>query len=146
MHDALERSIRATGQEHHALVHAVGIMPDHVHVVISIPPSIAVSTLIGRLKGSSSHLLNNRGPMTDGVPFAWQGEYGVLSFHEKDLAGVMDYVNNQPARHAAGRLSTTMESLGEDRSPLQGALSVERGAFTPASGRRHITTANDTAP
>jgi putative transposase len=91
-------------------------MPDHVHVAVSIPPSIAVSTLVGRMKGSSSHLLNNRGPMTDGVAFAWQGEYGVLSFHEKDLAGVLDYVNNQPARHAAHRLSTAMESIGDEKN------------------------------
>jgi putative transposase len=121
MYEVLERSIRATGQERHALVHGVGIMPDHVHVAISIPPSVAVSTLVGRLKGSSSHMLNNRGPMTDGVSFSWQGEYGVLSFHEKDLAGVLDYVNNQPARHAARRLSEAMESAGDDSSPLQRA-------------------------
>jgi putative transposase len=70
----LQRSIRAKGQEHHALVHAVGIMPDHVHVAISIPPSIAVSTLIGRLKGSSSHLLNHLGKTPDGASFAWQAE------------------------------------------------------------------------
>jgi putative transposase len=109
MYDARERSIRATCQEYHAPVHAVGIMPDHVHVAVSIPPSTTVSTLIGRLKGSFSHLLNQLGQTPDGASFAWQGEYGVLTFDEKDLPKVIDYIQNQPARHAANRLSNTME-------------------------------------
>jgi REP element-mobilizing transposase RayT len=122
MYDMLERSIRSTGQERHALVHAVGIMPDHIHVAISIPPRLAVSTLVGQLKGSSSHLLNNHGPLVDGAKFAWQGEYGVLSFHEKDLAGVLDYVTNQPARHASQRLSAAMETISDQHQPPSGGF------------------------
>jgi putative transposase len=117
--DPLQRSIRATGQQHHALVHAVGIMPDHVHVAMSIPPNIAVSTLVGRLKGSSSHLLNRLGKMSEGVSFAWQAEYGVLTYDEKDLPQVISYVENQPARHAANRLSAAMETIDEDRQPAE---------------------------
>ena len=30
------------------------MMPDHVHMLLSIPPKIAVSTFIGYLKGKSS--------------------------------------------------------------------------------------------
>jgi putative transposase len=113
MHDALQRSIRAVGLEHHCLTHAVGIMPDHVHVAMSIPPSIAVSTLVGRLKGASSHLMNSSGVVPAEACFAWRAEYGVLSFAEMDLASVVDYIVNQPARHAGGRLSAAMESFGD---------------------------------
>ena len=32
----------------------MGVMPDHVHILISIPPKYSVSELIGYLKGKSS--------------------------------------------------------------------------------------------
>ena len=105
----LGQSIRATGHEHRAVMHAVGIMPDHVHVVVSIPPSIAIATFVGRLKGSASHLLNNAHEHRVGDVFAWQAEYGVYSFGEKALPDVVAYIENQPARHAANRLWPDLE-------------------------------------
>ena len=36
------------------------LMPDHVHMLVSIPPKIAVSSLVGYLKGKSSLLMFNR--------------------------------------------------------------------------------------
>jgi hypothetical protein len=40
-----------------------------------------------------------------------------LTFDEKDLPQVINYVQNQPARHAANRLSTTMETIEDDPQP-----------------------------
>ena len=60
----VERSIRATCHAQRAIVHAVGVMPDHVHLAVSIPLSIAVSTFVGRIKGAASYLLNH----TNGPP------------------------------------------------------------------------------
>ena len=108
----VERSLRATGHEHGAVVHAIGIMPDHVHLAVSIPPRIAVAAFIKQLNGSANHLINHALP-EDGRPtFAWQAEYGVFSFGEKALPEVIAYVENQPARHAAGRLWPSLERDG----------------------------------
>ena len=35
-------------------------MPDHVHMLVSIPPKISVSSFIGYLKGKSSLMMFNR--------------------------------------------------------------------------------------
>src|SRR4051794_352339 len=85
MADAIQRSVRATGQEHRRFVHAVGVMPDHVHVAFSAPPSAAPSSIIGKTKGSSSHLMNSIDRENRASQFAWQSEYGVLSFGDKAL-------------------------------------------------------------
>ena len=45
--------------------------------------------------------------------FSWQSEYGVLSFGERNLADVVDYVNNQPARHAENRLWRPLEPTND---------------------------------
>jgi putative transposase len=49
---------KATALE--CIPHAIGGMPDHLHVAISIPPKFSVATLIGKLKGASSHHINEK--------------------------------------------------------------------------------------
>jgi putative transposase len=89
--------------------HAINGMSEHLHVVISIPPKLSVATLIGQLKGASSHHINDN--YADGA-FAWQAEYGVLSFSERSLPRVVDYVKNQKKHHAENTLNMSMENFG----------------------------------
>jgi putative transposase len=96
----LQRSFRATCREEGAIVHAIGIMPDHVHLAVSIPPRIPVAGFVRLLKGSSSHLVNRRGDKKDGIAFARQAEYGVVSFGERSRPDVVAYVENQKQRRA----------------------------------------------
>jgi REP-associated tyrosine transposase len=87
--------------------HAIGGMPDHLHIVISIPPKLSVASLIVQLKCASSHHINEN--YADGS-FLWQAEYGVLSISENSLATVVDYVNGQKKHHAFHTLIDAMES------------------------------------
>jgi putative transposase len=105
----LQRSFRATAHEHGAIVHAIGTMPDHVHVAIAIPPRMAVATFVKELKGSSSHLLNRTVDHLPGDWFTWQAGYGVLTFSERSLDDVVSYVNNQLNRHASNDLRPSFE-------------------------------------
>jgi putative transposase len=41
-------------------IHEIGGIETHVHLVVSIPPTIVISELIGQLKGSSSHEANKQ--------------------------------------------------------------------------------------
>jgi REP-associated tyrosine transposase len=105
----VERSIRDTCEEPKVRLIAIGFMPDHVHLVMSIPPRIAIADFVGRLKGASSYAANGPTHGRCESRFAWQAEYGILSFGEKALPIVVDYVRNQPARHAANYTWPTLE-------------------------------------
>src|SRR3954447_4760558 len=96
----IRRSLRTTCDKHHAIVHAIGVMPDHVHLAVSTPPIIAIADCMRVLKGSSSHLLNHAGlsPMSS-QSFEWQAEYGVVSFGEASLERIVAYVENQRQHH-----------------------------------------------
>jgi putative transposase len=101
---------KATSLE--CIPHAIGGMPDHMHVVISIPPRLAVAALIGQLKGASSHHINKQFP---GLDFAWQGEYSVFSLSESALDKVVAYIKAQKRHHAERTLIDALEitdSLG----------------------------------
>jgi putative transposase len=101
---------KATALE--CIPHAINGMSDHLHVVVSIPPKLSVATTIGHLKGSSSHRVNEF--FVPDHSFAWQAEYGALTFSEKSLALVVDYVKNQRKHHAGNTLDTVMENFGFD--------------------------------
>ena len=94
------------------IVYALDGMPDHVHLVVTIPPRHSLSTFIGQTKGSSSHIANYLADGAVDLPFAWQSEYGVLSLSERHLPLVVSYVQNQAEHHATHRLNATLENDG----------------------------------
>lgn len=100
---------KATALE--CIPHAINGTADHTHVVISIPPKLAIATVIGQLKGASSHCTNQI--LVADRSFAWQTEYSVFSFSERSLVPVVEYVNNQKRHHAEQSINMKMESCEE---------------------------------
>jgi REP element-mobilizing transposase RayT len=87
---------------------AVGGMCDHVHVLIRFPPAVAITTIVGRLKGASSHLVTHviRHPEA----FKWQGGYGAFTVSRFGIPRVRDYVLNQERHHREGTLIDVLEA------------------------------------
>jgi putative transposase len=100
---------KATALE--CIPHAINGMSEHTHVVISIPPKLCVATVIGQLKGASSHHINQN---YAGGAFLWQAEYGIFSFSEKSLPVVVAYVNNQKNHHVDKTLNLELENMALD--------------------------------
>ncbi|MDQ3692130.1 MAG: IS200/IS605 family transposase [Chloroflexota bacterium] len=108
--ETVGRSFVVICNDLHVIVHAIGIMPDHIHLACSIPPSLSIADAVKRLKGASSHRLNQVAFGGDTI-FAWQAEYGVYSFTERVLPEVVAYVPNQESRHAAANLWSGYEQM-----------------------------------
>ena len=89
--------------------HAINGMPDHMHVVISVPPKLSVATIVGHLKGASSHRVN--AVFVSHNSFAWQAEYSVFSFSEKALPTVVNYVKHQKTHHAENSIRSALENF-----------------------------------
>jgi REP-associated tyrosine transposase len=106
----LEGSLVETARELGLKIHAMGIMPDHVHMAISVPPRLALSEVVRRLKGRSSHLLARRID-ADGAWQGWQAEYGAMSFGERSMEGIVRYVRDQETHHAADEVWPTFETI-----------------------------------
>ena len=111
-------AFHSKAEELACLVHAVYVMPEHVHPALSIPPSQNVAAVVGQLKGASSHLLTHE--LLPGQPFAWRRGYGVFSFDDRDLPAVVRYINEQEQRHVSGRLSAVLESVDDPDDVTEG--------------------------
>ncbi|MBW4510529.1 MAG: IS200/IS605 family transposase [Scytonematopsis contorta HA4267-MV1] len=90
------------------IVHAVGGTENHIHLVVSIPPTLAISEFTKKIKGSSSHHLNHSLNF-DYQPFSWQEGYGVFAFGSKQLEQTIAYVNNQKIHHYEGTTNSHLE-------------------------------------
>ena len=110
---AIRRSFELTYADLDLIPHAEGFMPDHVHLAVSIPPKVAVSEAVRRLKGASANAVNARGDGVRSEDFRWQGDYGAFSFGDSALERVVDYVQNQRELHAAGRLWAKLEQADD---------------------------------
>jgi putative transposase len=107
VHDLLRGKAIGLG----ATVFALNGMEDHVHMVISVPPKLALSDFLGKVKGATSTNFNRMGLLDR--PLKWQEEYAVLSFDTKRLPKYVAYVENQKAHHARAELIPLLERTGE---------------------------------
>ena len=109
--ESLHKAVAAKATEMDAIAHAIGGIDNHVHLVASVRPSIALSTFIGQVKGNASHFVNHE--IRPGHAFYWQDEYGVLSFGERQLSWVVQYVLNQAQHHGQGTTVGRLERLSD---------------------------------
>ncbi|HEX3723484.1 MAG TPA: IS200/IS605 family transposase [Nitrolancea sp.] len=103
----IHRQLREIAQHHGIGVYAVEGVEDHVHMAVSIPPSLSVAAAIKRIKGASSHAINQ----AVDEAFGWQGEYGVDTFSERHLPRVIAYIDNQHRHHAEKTLWPSIEEI-----------------------------------
>ncbi len=96
-------------------VHEIGGTETHMHVAVTIPPTILISDFVGQLKGSSSHEVNKQLGLRNKT-LQWQTGYGVVSFGMGDLEWVKAYVRNQREHHARGRIHDRLERITEIES------------------------------
>jgi putative transposase len=95
-----------------AFVHEIGGTETHVHIAVTIPPTLLISEFIGQLKGGSSHDVNQAIGLRQKV-LEWQTGYGVVSFGTRDLDWVVEYVRSQREHHARGTVHDRLERITE---------------------------------
>jgi len=98
---------------HETTIHAINGMADHIHVVASIPPKLAVAQYVKLLKGSSGHYLNQIVFPPD-IEFKWQRGFGVFSLGQQQLDKAIQYVENQKVHHAQHTTNVWLEKTDEE--------------------------------
>lgn len=109
-----------------ATVFALNGMEEHVHLVASIPPAIAVAKFIGQVKGTASTRFNKGG---HGATIYWQDEYGAFTFDGKRLPNYIAYVERQKEHHAQQTLFTVLERTEGETAGLLYAREESAGYY-----------------
>ncbi len=92
----LTRFLPAEAQRHRMTVLALGVVEDHVHLVLRAPPVMDIPPLVQHLKGGSSRVANQT---LDGPGLRWAVGYSVKSVSPDSLSRAIHYVKTQNLRH-----------------------------------------------
>ncbi len=75
---------------------AIGGMPDHAHLLLSLHPSMAVDKAVQLIKTGSSKWMHEQGHRN----FGWQIGYGAFTIGMSQLDATVRYIANQKKHHA----------------------------------------------
>ncbi len=109
----LYRYIRSYALQSNSLIfHEIGGTETHIHIAVTIPPTLLISDWIGKIKGSSSHCVNRE--LVNRKVLDGQTGYGVVSFGTKDLEWVVNYIRNQREHHEKRATVERLEKITHD--------------------------------
>lgn len=75
----------------------IGGTMNHVHLLLSIPPRLAVSNAVLLLKSNSSKWIHEE--ISDAKFFQWQEGYGVFTIGQSQVDETIKYIENQETHH-----------------------------------------------
>ncbi len=94
----LRRALPEIARRHGTRVIELGVVRNHVHVVIELPSRIDIPRLVQGLKGASARIANRDGLMPR-ARLRWADGYGLRSLGIRDLKRAIRYVRTQSERH-----------------------------------------------
>jgi REP element-mobilizing transposase RayT len=95
--DELYRYIWGFIKKKKCVLHRVNGTEDHVHLLISLNPTIALSDFMRELKAATSQMLKN----TVGFEYfeAWSSGYAALTYSVQDKESIVKYIKSQREHH-----------------------------------------------
>ncbi len=72
-------------------------MPDHIHLLVGLKPTITISDLVRDIKAGSSKFINDSHWVAG--KFNWQEGFGAFSYSKSQIDHVIKYILNQEEHH-----------------------------------------------
>src|SRR5215471_7713637 len=92
----LKELIGQVCQERQAEIEELEVMPDHVHLLVSVDPQFGIHRLMKLIKGRSSRLLRQEIPaLKRKLPSLWTHSYFVATTGEAPLSIMKQYIEQQ---------------------------------------------------
>ena len=90
----------------------IGGTTNHIHILMTLHPSIALAELVKKIKVSTSLFLKNRSKFS-----GWQNEYGAITYHISQKDKIEKYIRTQKLHHNTHTYEEEyLELTGENNS------------------------------
>jgi putative transposase len=94
--ERLKRILHEVATERRAEIIEMEVMPDHVHLLVSVDPQFGIHRLVRLMKGRSSRLLRQEFPwLRSRLPSLWTKSYFVATVGGAPLAAIKQYIEKQ---------------------------------------------------
>ena len=95
--EELHKYITGIVQSREQKMLAIFAMPDHVHILVGMKPSLCISDLVRDIKAGSSKYINDSKWIQG--KFNWQEGFGAFSYAKSQQDVVVKYILNQEEHH-----------------------------------------------
>lgn len=95
--DELFRFIWGVLKNRQCHLYRIGGVEDHLHMLISLHPSVALSDLVKEVKTASSAWIKGQNVFPNFT--YWQEGYGAFTCSLEQKSALIDYIRNQEAHH-----------------------------------------------
>jgi REP element-mobilizing transposase RayT len=121
----LRRFLPSEAQRHGAAIIAMGMVCDHVHLVLRLPGRFDLPRLVQGLKGASARLANQDNRISL-AGLRWAHGYHLISVSPRNLRVAVQYVRRQAQRHPDRAIE-----MGPRRGvPRDASRSAERRVYS----------------
>jgi putative transposase len=124
MLDRMKEVFLETTEQMEAELLEFGGEDDHVHIMVSCPPKLAVSNLVGKLKGKSSYVLRKEyWPLLKTKLWGdhlWSHSYCVVSCGGAPLEIIKKYIESQRTAPSAKVVRQAIQETTVNRKALRG--------------------------
>lgn len=97
--ERLKTLLMEKSQERGFVIHAMEVMPDHVHLFLEHDPTYGVAEIVNRLKGYTSRILRSEFPcLRSRIPTLWSRSYFAGSVGSVTATAVQKYIEDQKGK------------------------------------------------
>ena len=94
--ERFKQIVMSMQEEQNFYVLGMEVMPDHVHMLLDIDPTIGVNVVVARIKGKTAHILNREFPeLTRKLPTLWTRSKFIATVGSVSLEVVKKYIEEQ---------------------------------------------------
>ena len=92
----LKELLKRKASELEMQIHALEVMPDHLHMFVEFDPRFSIAEIVNRLKGYTSRELRSKFPsLVTRLPTLWSRSYFAATVGSVTETAVKRYIENQ---------------------------------------------------
>lgn len=114
--ERLYQSITQASGKQQCWSFAVNGMADHVHLCISLAPTVSIAEFIEQVKTTSEQFANEH-LMKPPQQFKWQDTYGAYGVSRRNLDHVLAYIAHQDEAHQGNQHIPAFEETFMEETP-----------------------------
>lgn len=97
--ERLKGVLAEVAAEHDMTIHALEVMPDHVHVFVEAGPTMHPAEIVNRFKGATSRVLRQEFPaLRSRLPTLWSRSYFAATVGAVSEATIRRYIADQKGK------------------------------------------------
>ncbi len=94
--ERFKQIVMSMQDEQNFYVLGMGVMPNHVHMLLDIDPTIGVNVVVARIKGKTVHILNREFPeLTRKLPSLWTRSKFIATVGSVSLEVAKKYIEDK---------------------------------------------------